>query len=114
MRTERTEGVGSADARELASGPRERRTAGSVGRAVMPASEALGGGGKSVRGLFGGKRTGNERHTVAIAGRHLLVASEPQRYGVSLLLGRAVRRRVRAGRGERVRMLACALLKDMT
>lgn len=41
MRTERTEGVGRAAARELARGPRERRTAGSVGRAVIPAREAL-------------------------------------------------------------------------
>lgn len=40
MRTERTEEVGRAEARELARGPRERRTAGSVGRAVMPAREA--------------------------------------------------------------------------
>ena len=41
MRTERTEEVGRADARELARGPRERRRAGSVGRAVIPAREAL-------------------------------------------------------------------------
>ena len=40
-RTERTEGVGRAEARELARGPSWRRTAGSVGRAVMPAKEAL-------------------------------------------------------------------------
>lgn len=40
-RTERTEGVGSAEARELAIGPNLRSAAGSVGRAVMPASEAL-------------------------------------------------------------------------
>jgi len=38
--TERTEGVGSASARELAIGPSLRSAAGSVGRAVMPASEA--------------------------------------------------------------------------
>ena len=40
-RTERTEEVGRAEAREFARGPRERRTSGSVGRAVMPAREAL-------------------------------------------------------------------------
>ena len=40
-RMESTEGVGSAEARELARGPSERRTAGSVGRAVIPAREAL-------------------------------------------------------------------------
>lgn len=40
-RTERTEDVGRAEARELANGPSWRRTAGSVGRAVMPANEAL-------------------------------------------------------------------------
>ena len=42
-RTPRTEEVGSAEARELAMGPSWRRTAGSVGRAVTPASDALGG-----------------------------------------------------------------------
>lgn len=41
MSTERTEGVGSAEARELARGPSLRSAAGSVGRAVMPAIEAL-------------------------------------------------------------------------
>ena len=41
-RTERTEEVGRTSAREDARGPRERSTAGSVGRAVMPAREALG------------------------------------------------------------------------
>ena len=42
MRTERTDEVGSCLARFEASGPRERRRAGlSVGRAVMPAREAL-------------------------------------------------------------------------
>ena len=40
-RTARTEEVGRAEARELATGPSSRRTAGSVGRAVMPAREAL-------------------------------------------------------------------------
>jgi len=40
-RTARTELVGRAEARELARGPSARRTAGSVGRAVMPAREAL-------------------------------------------------------------------------
>ena len=40
-RTERTEGVGRAEASELARGPSWRRTAGSVGSAVMPAREAL-------------------------------------------------------------------------
>ena len=39
--TERTEEVGSTPAREFARGPRERRTAGSVGRAVIPARLAL-------------------------------------------------------------------------
>jgi len=38
--TESTGAVGSCEARRLAMGPRERRTAGSVGRAVMPAKEA--------------------------------------------------------------------------
>lgn len=42
-RTLRTEDVGSAEARELARGPSCRRTAGSVGRAVTPARDALGG-----------------------------------------------------------------------
>ena len=42
-RTSRTEDVGSAEARELARGPSCRRTAGSVGRAVTPARDALGG-----------------------------------------------------------------------
>ena len=42
-RTPRTEEVGSAEARELAMGPSWRRTAGSVGRAVTPAKDALGG-----------------------------------------------------------------------
>lgn len=41
-RTLRTEDVGRADARELATGPSWRRTAGSVGRAVTPARDALG------------------------------------------------------------------------
>lgn len=41
MSSERTGGVGRAEAREFASGPSWRRTAGSVGRAVMPAREAL-------------------------------------------------------------------------
>ena len=42
MRTERTDEVGSCFARLEASGPRERSRAGlSVGRAVMPAREAL-------------------------------------------------------------------------
>ena len=40
-RTARTEDVGRAEARELATGPSSRRTAGSVGRAVMPANDAL-------------------------------------------------------------------------
>ena len=40
-RTDRTEEVGRTSAREEARGPRERRTAGSVGRAVIPAREAL-------------------------------------------------------------------------
>jgi len=40
-RTERTEEVGRAEASWLATPPRERRTAGSVGRAVRPAIEAL-------------------------------------------------------------------------
>ena len=40
-RTERTEGVGRAAAREFARGPRLRRMAGSVGREVIPAREAL-------------------------------------------------------------------------
>jgi len=40
-RTERTDDVGRAEASELARGPSWRRTAGSVGRAVMPAREAL-------------------------------------------------------------------------
>lgn len=43
-RTLRTEDVGRADARELATGPSWRRTAGSVGRAVTPARDALGRG----------------------------------------------------------------------
>lgn len=43
-RTPRTEDVGRAEARELARGPSWRRTAGSVGRAVTPAKDALGGG----------------------------------------------------------------------
>ena len=42
--TARTEDVGRAEARELATGPSSRRTAGSVGRAVMPANDALCGG----------------------------------------------------------------------
>ena len=41
-RTLRTDEVGRAEARELATGPSWRRTAGSVGRAVTPAKEALG------------------------------------------------------------------------
>ena len=40
-RTLRTEDVGRAEARELARGPSWRRTAGSVGRAVTPAKDAL-------------------------------------------------------------------------
>jgi len=40
-RTERTDDVGRAEAREFARGPSWRRTAGSVGSAVMPANEAL-------------------------------------------------------------------------
>lgn len=40
-RKERTEGVGRAAARECATGPSDRRTAGSVGKAVMPTREAL-------------------------------------------------------------------------
>ena len=43
MRTERMGAVGSSDASCSAMGPRERSTAGSVGRAVMPASDALNG-----------------------------------------------------------------------
>lgn len=42
-RTPRTEDVGRAEARELARGPSWSRTAGSVGRAVTPARDALGG-----------------------------------------------------------------------
>ena len=37
----RMEGVGSWEARLWARGPRERRRAGSVGKAFMPATEAL-------------------------------------------------------------------------
>lgn len=40
-RTESTEGVGRAEARELAAGPSFKRAAGSVGNAVMPAREPL-------------------------------------------------------------------------
>ena len=40
-RTEITDAVGRAAARLFAIGPRLRRTAGSVGNAVIPASEAL-------------------------------------------------------------------------
>ena len=51
MSTERTEEVGSLAARVWASGPRERRRAGLlVGRAVMPAREALDGNGWLVDG----------------------------------------------------------------
>ena len=45
-RMERTEGVGRAAARVCTRGPRLRRRVGFVGRAVMPAWEALGGGGR--------------------------------------------------------------------
>lgn len=40
-RTERTDGVGRAAARDEASGPRLMRNAGSVGKEVMPARVAL-------------------------------------------------------------------------
>lgn len=42
-RTPRTDEVGRAEAREFARGPSWRSTAGSVGRAVTPAKDALGG-----------------------------------------------------------------------
>ena len=60
MRTARTEEVGSSEAREFARGPSSRRTAGSVGRAVMPAKDALCEGSGSVSGS---KRNGD---TVAV------------------------------------------------
>lgn len=44
---ESTGDVGSAEASWFARGPRRRRTAGSVGREVIPAREALGGEGIS-------------------------------------------------------------------
>ena len=40
-RMESTDGVGRAEAKEFATGPSCSRTAGSVGRAVIPAREAL-------------------------------------------------------------------------
>ena len=40
-RTARTDEVGRAAARELTCGPSAKRMAGSVGKAVMPAREAL-------------------------------------------------------------------------
>ena len=40
-RTESTGDVGKADASWFATGPNRRSTAGSVGREVIPASEAL-------------------------------------------------------------------------
>ena len=71
--TASTEDVGRAEARELATGPSSRRTAGSVGRAVMPANEALYGVLASSEGGYW--RSLDHELTAEVVARHRLAAS---------------------------------------
>ena len=74
-RTDRTEGVGSWEAREFARGPSERRSAGSVGSTLMPANDALRRGEFVSIGWFERCRGGwGGGGTIEGAGRYLLGA----------------------------------------